>query len=439
MKNIAKKLLLMTTVVLSLLVLLAGCGNGDESSKTKNDASDTENTANTDETQDATQTDPTATEHVIAVAIPDYSNAQMNMYKRIYNEQIAGDFNVKFIFSEALNNDIAAEMQFMENAKNSGAEGYISFNISTTAHAENIIAKANEMELYVATNGTVSENVNTLEYVTGGVDASAAVEDVAKQFGILTNILVGDGENHNIVLATMGAAVGSVQHIQSTIAALEAVKDQYDLSYALPVEEIATISSVTEIETGSDIKITIIPGPTPAVAADVEQVLKGGEYDVLICVGPQYSWYESVIKSVEDNLNMDVKTSSIMGISESTATSFNTKDITGNPSLNAALLKNSSVADQLFVLVYNAMTGDSGAYKENGLAKTYPNVMWLCDSPETYESLSKVDSEKDLACFSADEMKAMMTAFGNTVTADDFWEWCESADSQSVLTKLTLK
>jgi len=438
MKKISKNLLIMTTVVLSLLVFLVGCGSKDESSAPKENPSATEDEANADNAQDVKETDPTATEHIIAVAIPDYSNAQMNMFKNIYNNQIAGDFNVKFIFSEALNNDIAAEMQFMENAKNSGAEGYISFNISTVAHAENIIAKANEMELYIATNGTVSENVNNLEYIAGGVDASAAVEDVADQFRELTNILVGDGETHNIAIATMGASVGSVQHIQSTIAALEAIQEQYDLTYSAPVEELAVISSVTEIETGGDTRITIIPGPTPSVAADVEQVLKGGEYDVLICVGPQYSWYESVIKSVEDNLKMDIKTSSVMGISESTATSFNTKDITGNPSINAALLKNSSVADQLFVLVYNAMTGDISAYKDNGLAKTYPNIMWLCDSPETYASLSKVDSEKDLACFSADEMKAMMTSFGNTVTADDFWAWCESADSKSVLTKLGL-
>ena len=439
MKNSGKKLLTMVTVTLSLLVFLAGCNSQNEPSATQTNASTGENTTNADASQDQSETDPTSTEHTIAVAIPDYSNAQMNMYKNIYNNQIAGDFNVKFIFSEALNNDIAAEMQFMENAKNSGAEGYISFNISTVAHAENIIAKANDLELYVATNGIISENVNTLEFLAGGVDASAAIDDVAEQFREITNILVGDGETHNIVIATMGASVGSVQHIQSTIAALEAIKEQYDLSYALPVEEIAIISSVTEIETDSDTRITIIPGPTPSVAADVEQVLKGGEYDVLICVGPQYSWYESVIKSVEDNLNMDIKTSSIMGISESTATSFNTKDITGNPSLNTALLKNSSVADQLFVLAYNAMTGDSAAYKDNGLAKTFPNIMWLCDSPETYESLSKVDSEKDLACFSADEMKAMMTGFGNTVTADDFWTWCESADAESVLTKLGLK
>lgn len=425
------------------MCLTAACGNakGEGTEGNAPAESGNEDTGNqaqtgdekTDEGQESLNGD-----YKIAVAIPDYGNAQMNMFKKIYEEQIAPAFHVEFIFSEALNNDIAAEMQFMENAKSSGANGYITYNISTVEHAENICAKANDMQLYLSVNGVPSENVNELPFLTGAVDASAGVDIVAEQFQQLTDILLSDQGEHNVVICTMGAAVGSVQHIQSTAAALDAIAKVYGLTYDGASEEIAKAQNVTEISTGTERKICLIPGPTPAVVSDVEQVIKGGEYDVLICVGPQYAWYESVIKAVEDNLKMDIRTCSIMGISEATATSFHTEDATGNPSLNCALLKNSSVADQLFVLVYNALTGDPDAYKRDGKAQVFPNIMWLCSDAEAYDQLSQVDSTPELACYSAEEMKAVLSAVDSSVNADKFQAWCESADAKEVLSKLNL-
>ena len=376
----------------------------------------------------------TDVKQTIAVAIPDYSNAQMLMFQDIYQNIIAKEFNVDFIFSEALSNDVASEMQFMENAKSSGATGYITYNISNTEHASNIAAKANDLGLYIAVNGVVEDSVTDMEYLVGCVDASKALDVLAQQFSELTQLLLDDGKQHNVAICTMGASQGSEQHIQSTAAALDAVAEVYDLTYAGDTTELATASSVTELDTGKeDVSVALIPGVTPNVAADVEQLLKGGEYDVLICVGPQYAWYESVISSVEDSLSMDIKTCSIMGIGESTANSFNTLDATGNPSLNAALIKNGTVSYQLFVMVYNAITGNPDAFKVDGVAQIYPNIMWVCRSAEEYEALSQVDSSVENACYSVEELESMIIAMGGSVDAESFGQWCENATLEQVL------
>ena len=435
----------MTGVMLTGLLtmgLLAGCGaDSGKTNSTSGESADGGQTAAAAQDSVPGESGENITDEAftIAVAIPDYGNAQMLMFKDIYEKQIASDFNCEFIFSEALNNDIASEMQFMENAKNSGADAYITYNISTTEHAENIAAKANDMQMYCAINGSLSENVNSLPYVTGAVDTSVAVDLVAAQFEELTDILLEDGENHNIVICTMGASTGSTQHIQSTAAVLDAVGEQYGFTYTQDTQEIAKAQNVTDVDTGSDIKVCLIPGPQPSVVSDVEQVIKGGEYDVLVCVGPQYSWYESVIKAVEDNLKMDIKTCSIMGIGDSTSTSFHTADATGNPSLNCALLKNASVADKLFVLVYNALTGNPDAYKIDGKAQVYPDTMWVCKDAQTYDLLSQIDADTSMPCFSKEEMTQVLSAVNPSVTAEDFLNFCNSSDAQSIMEKYGLE
>lgn len=435
--------------------LLAGCGgekdtgaNGDAGKGQEQQEEGQESQeSQEDEGQEQGQAgaageDPTATPHKIAVAIPDYGNAQMNMFKDIYENQIADAFNVEFIFSQALNNDVAAEMQFLENAQNSGAEAYISYNISTEEHSDNLVAKANDLQMYVAINSArAPKNVEALPYLAGAVGATEqSTKQYGEQFRELTDILISDGKKHNTVICTMGAATGSQQHITSTAAAMNALKDAYDLTFEDEPENLATAQSVTEIATGvEDVKIKLIPGAKPAVAADVEQALKAGEYDVLICVGPQYSWYENVIKSVEDNLKIDIKTCSIMGIGEATATSFHTADATGNPSLNCALLKNSSVADQLFVLAYNAITGNPDCMKVDGKAQFFSNSMWSCKDADMYDLLSQVDSTPEKACYSADEIKEVLSAYNPDVTAEDFEEWCNRSSAELIIDKLGLK
>ena len=439
-----KKLFSMLLVFVMAVGLLTACtGNSKDAGNNETNNSEATPTASSDAAPteaaptEASTPDPTQTKYKIAVAIPDYGVPQQTMFKNIYENIISKEFNIEFIFSEALNNDIAAEMQFMENAKNGGAQAYISFNVTTSEHGESIAAKANDLGLYCAINGNLTDNVVSLPYVAGGVDASVAIDTIAEQFKELTNILVSDGKPHNVVICTMGAAQGSSQHIQSTAAALNALKDVYGLTFEDDSAKLATAQNVTTLSTGTDMKITLIPGIQ--VTDAVEQVLKTGEYDVLICVGPQYAWFQSVISAVETNLKMDIKTCSIMGVGEATATSFHTKDATGNSSLNCALLKNSTVADQLFVLVYNALTGNIDTLKVDKKATTYPNLMWVCDSAETYDLLGKIDSSTDLAAYTTDEIKQMVVAINPAVTSDDFMKWCQEATADNILTKRGLK
>lgn len=446
-----KKIFSLIIVLLMAVNLMAGCGGSPQEQNEQTTAGMTKASDSTSQADSAVKSneenidgngeaasDPTTQSYKIAVAIPQY-NSQNTMFKNFYENFISEAFNVEFIFSEALNNDVAAEMQFMENAKNSGATGYISYNISTTEHSASIIAKANDLQLYTAVNANPSEDVMALEYFSGAVSSTTetGLAQISEQFTELTNILMDYGKDHNVAICTMGASNGSEQHIESTVAALKALQTLYGLTYEKNVAELAQVQSVTEISTGTDMKITLIPGIQ--VTEDVEQVLKGGEYDAILCVGPQYAWFESVIASVENALDMDIRTCSIVGLDEATKTSFNTEDITGNPSLNCALVKNSSVAAETFVLVYNALTGNPDVFKTDGQAGLFTNLMWVCDSAQTFDLLYQVDSSAALACFSTDEIKSVIAAIHPELTATDFESWCLGTTSDQVLGKLGLK
>ena len=404
LKKLVSTLLIITLVVVSLVGCGSKTGGGPEGS------------------------------YKIAVAFPMY-NSNNTMFKNFLENYIAEEFNIEFIFSETLANDVAKELQFMENAKNSGAQGYITFNVTNVESLSSVVARANDLGLYIAVNGALGEEVADMPYYCGSISSQtqAAIDIVSDQFTELTNTLVGDGEKHNVVLCTMGASQGSEQHILSSVAALNALKSIYGLTYDKDVYEIATSGSVTDVDTGTDIKLKIVPGIE--VTIDVEQALKGGEYDTILCVGPQYAWFESVISEVEKSMNMDIRTGSIVALDEGTMTSFSTPDVKGNPSLNCAIVKNSTVAAQLFALIYNALTGNADIYKVDGKATEYSNLMWFCKDPEIYEKLFQIDGSADKLSYTTDEIKSAIKIYNPDVSVETFEEWCLSATSENILAK----
>ena len=96
-----------------------------------------------------------------------------------------------------------------------------------------------------------------------------------------------DNERKNqYIIISGGAGVNNEMHRLRTAGILNQLQKSYDLSYEKPVEELVLATDTEEIETGTDIQITIVPG-YPSVEnlnENLRKVLDDGENNVVLSV-----------------------------------------------------------------------------------------------------------------------------------------------------------
>lgn len=367
-------------------------------------------------------------EHTIAVAVATYSADFITM-QDYYENYLGEHLNINFIFSEELGMDVANIMNFVENAYSSGAEAIIDYACTTKEDLQPLAARCDELGMYLVTWMDQEDSLEGFEYGVGSTGIDYA--DSGQVYKNVIEEVIGDGENHSMVLCTMAARYGNVDNMSSSTGCMEAFQEIYDLEFEDEIANLIMADSVTEIATGNEnVKITIFPSYS---GDDLKEVLKGGEYDTVVSVGPIYLRFESAISEMEKALDKDIKLISYTSISDSTTNSFNTLDEKGNSSLDAAILSNQSRLITNAVLAINAVNGDADAVKMDGGAGYYRSYVWPCTSPEDYNFLSVLEQDESTYVYTIDEVKQMIKFYNEDVTPEVIQEWLEKAQLESTL------
>lgn len=367
-------------------------------------------------------------EHTIAVAVATYSADFITM-QDYYENYLGEHLNINFIFSEELGMDVANIMNFVENAYSSGAEAIIDYACTTREDLQPIAARCDELGMYLVTWMDQDDSLGGFEYGVGSTGIDYA--DSGEVYKNVIEEVIGDGENHSMVLCTMAARYGNVDNMTSSTGCMEAFQEIYGLEFEDEIANLIMADSVTEIATGNEnVKITIFPSYS---GDDLKEVLKGGDYDTVVSVGPIYLRFESAISEMEKALDKNIKLISYTSISDSTTNSFHTLDEKGNPSLDAAILSNQSRLITNAVLAINAVNGDADAVKMDGGAGYYQSYVWPCTSPEDYDFLSVLEQDESTYVYTIDEVKQMIKFYNEDVTPEVIQEWLEKAQLESTL------
>ncbi len=102
---------------------------------------------------------------------------------------------------------------------------------------------------------------------------------------------------------------------------------------------------------GSPNKETWLPG--------VSALIQTGQYNTFLSAGQTYNQSATVVDEVEKSFGIDIKVASVGALGQTLTTAFNTKDPFGNPSIDLATVKSTSVlTSALFAITYNALNGD---------------------------------------------------------------------------------
>lgn len=424
-----KKLLSMLLALVMVFSMVA-CSNDQGNNETPDN--DTPNTSapaeNNEQTLDEGSDEVELEPYKIAVAFTQI-NATALAQQEYLEKYIGPAFNVEFMFSEAVDSAEVA-MTFLENAYAAGCQAVMNFQNSSV---EQINAKANELGMYIISNAPPAENAD-LPYVLGSM--RAPVSGVAEAYEAMVNQFTGDGKDHNVVIISSGAGLGNAQHYECTYAMLETLQKNYNLTYSDTIENLASSRGMTEVETGTDMKILLYPGypNSDTYVSGLSAELQTGEYDVVLGCNQATTKFAVAIDEVERAYDIDVKVGYFTSIDEAATAAVNTKDVHGNSSIDAIVINPGNIlVGGMFAVLYNGLSGNADVMRTDNVGTDFATPLWLSTDAETYMKLASLNTSADTLELSVEEIQNMLCIYNADATSASVQEQLLGITAEAVL------
>ena len=366
------------------------------------------------------------TQETYTIAVGWYAiDASTQTRMKYLTEELGPSLGLEFIFSDVID-DIGEMITFIENSYSAGADAVY----STITDSEQIAAKCNELGLYLATTTSrYAEDIATMPYNLGitGVD----LKKVSSAYEELLKAKLDPSEPMNFLIVSGGAGIGVTSHIEATSTMLAQIEKIYGLNYSEEVSALTRTRAITDIETGSDIKVTIAPGfpNMDGYVQGISSLLQSGEYDVMLSVYQTTNTFATAVEEVEKALNKNIIIMGTASFGPQTKTAFETLDPSGNPSFDGAVISALTAQDGFSIMmIYNALTGHVDLIKPDGRAAIFGAGMLVVKNLEEYQKLEKVDTGAGTWTYTADEIKQLCAVYNPSV---------ETADIMAVLDRFS--
>ena len=354
--------------------------------------------------------------------------------RRAYLENYIGPaYNVKFIFSEVLKDD-AATKTFIENCAD--ADAIIDFKSMSGQMCQ--ICADNDMVYAISDNYIAHPEFLETDYpnFAGAVGSNNA--ELGSLFGTwLKDNVEADG-TEGYLIATGIASSGNQQHIEIGQGILNGIADKYGLTFEQDIADLVTVAETTNAANDNGILVTLYPGSPnkeswlPGVSA----LIQTGQYNTFLSAGQTYNQSATVVDEVEKSFGIDIKVASVGALGQTLMTAFNTKDTFGNPSIDLATVKSTSVLiSALFAITYNALNGDvqTACRGTDGkpLYFEFANM-----SVTSAEQLAQMNGWDDAStgnwCATTDVVDGMLTIVNPDLTAEEINTYLGTLDFETL-------
>ncbi|SBW02166.1 S-layer protein [uncultured Eubacteriales bacterium] len=355
--------------------------------------------------------------------------------RRAYLENfIAPTYNVKFIFSETLKDD-AATKAFIENCVDSGADAIIDFKSMSGQMAR----LCEENGLVYTMNGDYANAPELLEgdypMFAGAVGANNV--QVGSLFGSWLEEKASADGSEGFLVSTSLASSGNAQHVETAKAILTGLQEKYGLTYEKTIDELVASSETTNVANDKGLTITLYPGSPNKETwlPGVSSLLQSGKYGMFLSSGQTYNQSANVVNEVEQNFGIDIKVASVGALGTTLTTAFNTKDPSGNPSVDLVTVKSvSALTACLFAVTYNALNGGIDTVSRvDGKPAHFKFNMIGVTSPEQLAEMEGWD-DRDAGNWIAGKkvVDSMLTTVNPGLTADDINAFMESLSFETI-------
>ena len=356
--------------------------------------------------------------HKIGVIVYDLKDEQVQAFREYMEGYLGENFSdVDFLYSAGVTTDVE-EMEFLNNAIAAGVEGIIAFNSfdlekevslcashgvyylrpSSTTDPEDF-AKVEDNPYFLGYFGPGNE----MEYEAGyDMGAYFAKEQISDSYFLLS-----------------GGAGTNVMHEQRAEGMLDALQEAYGVQIDQSSTELASASEPVSVEAGN-LKVTVFPG-----------------YIRVPDVGPQ-----AVAEFEKDQAGVVMSTIPVQTIADSLGNaSLGTVDcyteangkLFKNGNLKYLCGKYESIIGPAFAAIYNAVTGYSEDFREDGKAFAIQQGFWTSTDYQDFKEKYELSSGITLNAYSYEDLLEVCKAHNPNATLDDLKELAGAWDFDSAV------
>jgi hypothetical protein len=398
--------LLVVVVLLAVLLGMSGCGIS-QASERGGKASDAY----------------AASLHKIAVAVYSNTDNEVRMFKNYYLNYIAKDFPVEFIYSQPITS-AEAEVAFVSEAKEQGAEGIISFAIydavgAAAACAENGI-------YYIIGSGTISDEdfavIKDNPYFLGVIGPSSA-EEYRVGLEMASDFAAVEYENGSrYLLVTGGAAQNNFMHYERSRGMLDGLAAAYGIEYDRTTQEILLSEEPQVIDGGVDgVSIQVCPGyfSNPTTEENFAAALADGGVTDVLSVLPMVEQLD-MISAAEQNSGYNIRVGVVDCFSEANLEAIAVGDAFGNPQIDFVAGKYASMIAPAFAAMYNALEGDAELLRPNGEAFRLTQGFLVAKDRDSFNELYSYTQGIYVNAYSSDDLRQVIRKYNPAAGFEDF-------------------
>ena len=367
----------LTALLLALILILctASCGS-----------SGTDNT---------TQKDKTV--HRIGVIVYNTADEEVIGFREYLQGYIESNFEmVEFLYSDSITTR-EEELDFIQSACDSGAEGFLSF-LSQDLAAEVELCGKNKA-YYLLASGTVSaedfEAVADDPWFLGSFGPGQPFEFQAG--ADMARFFIGEEVGTRYFVLSGGAAMGNEMHYQRTLGILDTFASAYGVAFPTSREELAATAEPVTVETDK-LTVTICPGyiSRDEYLDTASRTWTAGTYDAVLSVLPPAGML-SVIGKVP------------LGVVDS----YHTRNLQlfTDGTLRFVVGKYSSLVGPAFALMLNAVTGYAEDFRDGGRAVQVTQGFWKSSSQEDYVEKYTLSSSAAKNAYNFDDLAAVIRLY----------------------------
>ncbi|MCD7955033.1 MAG: hypothetical protein LUG93_04610 [Lachnospiraceae bacterium] len=347
----------------------------------------------------------------IGVAVYDAEDEEALEFRQYLESYIGGSFEAEFLYNVEAIDSAEDEIAFIEQLHEQGAQGVISL---LTTYVEEVLPVCEEYGMYyICGSGTISdevyERVKDHPYFLGTIGASNEEEQQAGEWLAESMAALDTEKNFHYLVVTGGSAAGNEMHRLRTEGILSKLQEVYGLSYDMSIEELAQCGELTEIETGSDVRITLLPGYL-SEGTEVSEAVSAGDYDAVLSsltIGDAVNQ----ISEIEREEGRNIRIGMVDCFTDENSAYFNETDANGDTKLNLLVGKYGAVIAPAFAAIYNACSGYAEEFRDDGSAFRLYQSYWYAQSTEEFDELYALSIGMYENVYSAADMLQVLKAY----------------------------
>ena len=350
--------------------------------------------------------------HKIGVATYNVRDAQIMMFKEYLDGYIKECFpDVSFLYSDSLSGSEDL-MDFLSFCAESGVEGVMLFG-SYDLQKEAAFCAENEMYM-IRPSATSSdedfEAVASNPYYVGEIGPGTEME--YKAGADMAETLAKEGETY--LIFSSGASEENEMHRLRTLGILDTLQKIYGVEFEQSPEELAVVDEPTNVEAG-DLKFTIFPGylESEENSAAAAGLAASGEYTTILSTVP--------VSPIKDTLDtLDIHCGAIDCFSEDNYYGFR------NGTISYVAGKYQSEIGPGFAALYNAVTGNGEAFREDGKAFRLEQGFWIAESSEEYSEMYSLARSVSVNAYNYEDLYGVIRSMTPDADFEDLRALAES-------------